>query len=62
MKEKTFLGQFFRAAMIQKSMVTGAIFESGSKLAGLYIRKGSKYHAIEDYLRLYKNRRKGRKK
>ena len=33
-KEATFLGAFFRAAMRQKSMVTKAIFESGSKLAG----------------------------
>ena len=33
-KEATFLGAFFRAAMRQKSMVTKAIYESGSKLAG----------------------------
>jgi len=61
-KGKTFLGRFFRAAMMQKSMVTGEIFESGSNLAGLYVKKGEKYHAVEDYIKLFKNKLRGRVK
>ena len=33
-KERTFLGKFFAAAILQKCMVTNKIFSSGNKLAG----------------------------
>ena len=36
-KRNTFLGRFFLAAMAQKSMVTGKIFQSGNLLAGISI-------------------------
>ena len=34
-KEKTFLGKFIAAALLQKSMVTNSIFSSGNRLAGI---------------------------
>ena len=42
-KDSTFLGRFILASLAQKSMVTGEIFRSGSKLAGYsvdYVKKG----------------------
>lgn len=52
-KDNTFLGQFFLAAMAQKSMVTNRIFKTGSKLAGYsvdYKRNG--FRGIDDYRKL----------
>ena len=42
-KDETFLGRFIIAALAQKSMITGRIFQSGNKLAGYsvdYDKKG----------------------
>ena len=42
-KDETFLGKFIIAALAQKSMITGKIFQSGNKLAGYsvdYKKKG----------------------
>ena len=49
-KGDTFLGKFIRAAMAQKSMVTTAIHQSGSKLAGYSVEydKGRR-RGIKDY-------------
>ena len=49
-KDGTFLGRFIRAAMAQKSMVTTAIHQSGSKLAGYSVEydKGRR-RGIKDY-------------
>ena len=49
-KGDTFLGKYFRAAMAQKSMVTAAIHQSGSKLAGYSVEydKGRR-RGIKDY-------------
>ncbi len=44
-KDNTFIGKFILAAMAQKSMVAGKIFESGNRLAGIsvdYSKKGFK--------------------
>ena len=52
-KDDTFIGRFILAAMVQKSMVTNAIFESGNILAGFsvnYWKKGFK--GIKDYKKL----------
>ena len=52
-KDGTFLGQFFVAALAQKSMVTNRIFQTGSLLAGFsldYEEKG--FGGIKDYIRL----------
>lgn len=52
-KDGTFIGKFILAAMVQKSMVTNAIFESGNILAGFsvnYWKKGFK--GIKDYKKL----------
>ena len=49
-KENTFLGRFLKAALAQKSMVTGRIFQSGNKLAGFsvdYAKKG--FGGIRDF-------------
>ncbi len=36
-KDATFLGKFFKAAIVQKSMVSNRIFESGNSLAGVSV-------------------------
>ncbi len=52
-KDGTFLGAFFLAAMAQKSMVTNAIFRSGSLLAGFSVDFSEKgFRGIRDYRRL----------
>ena len=54
-KDDTFLGAFFIAALAHKSMVTNAIFRSGSLLAGFsvdYAEKG--FRGIRDYRKLMK--------
>ena len=59
-KDTTFLGQFFIAAMAQKSMVTNRIFRSGSKLAGYsvdYNRKG--FRGNKDYQKLVQRNKGG---
>ena len=52
-RDGTFLGKFFVGALAQKSMVTGKIYESGSKLAGYavdYQKKG--FRGIRDFEKL----------
>lgn len=52
-REDTLLGRFLKAALAQKSMVTGHIFQSGNRLAGFsvdYRKKG--FRGIRDYRRL----------
>ena len=52
-KDETFLGAFFIAAMAQKSMVTNAIFRSGSLLAGFSVDFSEKgFRGIRDYRKL----------
>lgn len=52
-KDDTYLGRFFIAAMAQKSMVTGKIFESGSLLAGISIDFTSRgFKGIRDFRKL----------
>ena len=56
-KNDTYLGQFFLAALAQKSMVTNRIFMSGSLLAGFsvdYQKKG--FRGIRDYAALLYSR------
>ena len=48
-KGDTFLGKYFRAAMAQKSMVTAAIHQSGSKLAGYSVEYGKSRRGIKDF-------------
>lgn len=55
-KDDTFLGQFFIAAMSQKSMVTAKIYKSGNKLAGYsidYVDENS--IGIRDYIALIRH-------
>ena len=52
-KDDTFLGQFFLAALAQKSMVTNKIFKSKNLLAGFsveYLEKG--FQGIRDFRKL----------
>ena len=52
-KDNTFLGQFFLAALAQKSMITNKIFRSKNYLAGFsvdYLEKG--FSGIRDYKKL----------
>lgn len=52
-REDTLLGRFLKAALAQKSMVTGHIFQSGNHLAGFsvdYRKKG--FRGIRDFRRL----------
>ena len=52
-RDETFLGQFFIAAMAQKSMVTNRIFTSGSLIAGFSVdfrKKG--FAGIKDFQKL----------
>lgn len=52
-RENTLLGRFLKAALAQKSMVTGHIFQSGNRLAGFsvdYRKKG--FRGIRDFRRL----------
>ena len=59
-KDHSFLGAFFLAAMAQKSMVTNAIFKSGSLLAGFsvdFTEKG--FRGIRDFRKLLEQRKDG---
>ena len=61
-KDDTFLGKFIIGALAQKSMVTGRIYQSGSKLAGYsvdYRQKGFK--GIRDFKRLIRSSRGGKR-
>lgn len=52
-REDTLLSRFLKAALAQKSMVTGHIFQSGNRLAGFsvdYRKKG--FRGIRDFRRL----------
>ena len=54
-KGETFLGQFFLAALAQKSMVTNRIYNSGNKLAGVSVdfeKKG--FRGMKDFAELVK--------
>ena len=52
-RDETFLGQFFIAAMAQKSMVTNRIFTSGSLIAGFSIDFREKgFAGIKDFQKL----------
>lgn len=52
-KDNTFLGKFIRHALAHKSMVTGAIFETGNLLAGISVNYWDKgFKGIKDYKKL----------
>lgn len=52
-QDTTFLGQFFLAAMAQKSMVTNKIFNSGNLLAGFSVDyRQSGFKGIRDFRKL----------
>ena len=52
-KDTTFIGRFILAAMVQKSMVTNAIYTSGNKLAGYSVDFSQKgFKGIKDYRKL----------
>jgi len=52
-KDGTFLGQFFLAALAQKSMVTNRIFRSGSLLAGISVEYEEKgFKGMQDFRKL----------
>ena len=54
-KDGTFLGKFFLAALAQKSMVTGKIFQSGNLTAGFSVDYGKKgFQGIRDFRKLVK--------
>lgn len=58
-KDDTYLGQFFIAALKQKSMVTGRIFRSGNPLAGVTVDyKGKGFRGIRDYAKLIREERR----
>lgn len=49
-KDQTFMGRFFLAAMAQKSMVAGKIFQSGNLLAGFAVNyKKAGFRGIRDF-------------
>ena len=55
LKDETFLGRFFMAALKQKSMVTNRIFLSGNILAGFSVDlKKEGFRGIKDFARLIK--------
>ena len=57
-KDHTFLGRFFLAAMAQKSMVTGKIFQSGNLLAGISIDYSLKgFRGIREFRKLVEEER-----
>ena len=61
-RDDTFLGQFFLAALAQKSMVTNKIFTSGNLLAGFsvdYLEKG--FRGIRDFRKLVELAERGAK-
>lgn len=59
-KDESFLGQFFIAAMAQKSMITTKIFRSGNLIAGYSIEyNGDESIGIKDYAMLIRNRKSG---
>lgn len=52
-KDNTFLGKFFIAALAQKSMVTGKIYKSGNRLAGISVDYNGRYvKGIKDFKKL----------
>ena len=54
-RNETFLGQFILAAMAQKSMVTGAVFDSGNLLAGwAYDFRKKGFRGMKDFRMLAK--------
>ena len=56
-KDGTFLGQFFIAALAQKSMVTNRIFRSGSLLAGISVEYEEKgFKGMQDFRKLLRLR------
>lgn len=62
-KDNTFLGQFFLAALAQKSMVTNKIFTSGNMLAGFsmdYQKHG--FGGIRDFAKLVEMSERGMKR
>ena len=62
-KNNTFLGQYFLAALSQKSLVTNRIFQSGNLLAGFsvdYTQKG--FRGMRDYRKLLETIREEREK
>ena len=62
-KDDTFLGRYFIAALAQKSMVTNRIFTSGNPVAGVsvdFARKG--FRGIRDFRKLAKEYEKGARK
>lgn len=62
-KDDTFLGQFFLAALAQKSMVTNKIFKSKNLLAGFsvdYLEKG--FQGIGDFKKLVELAERGEKR
>ena len=57
-RDSTFLGQYFLAALAQKSMVTHEIYASGNRLAGRSIEyKEGVFAGIGDYLKLIRHRK-----
>ena len=59
-KDGTFLGAFFIAALAQKSMVTNAIFRSGSLIAGFSVDFEEKgFRGIRDFRKLMEQRKEG---
>ena len=61
-KDSSYLGAFFLAALAQKSMVTNAIFRSGSLLAGFSVDFAEKgFRGIRDYRKLLNGMKEGDK-
>ena len=61
-KDGTYLGQFFLAALAQKSMITNKIFNSKNLLAGFsvdYLEKG--FRGISDFRKLIELAERGKK-
>lgn len=49
-KNDTFLGRYVKAALAQKSMVTGNIFESGNRTAGFSVElKNGRFRGMRDF-------------
>ena len=62
-RDETFIGKFILAALAQKSMVTGKIYRSGNRLAGISVSVGENgFRGIGAYLRLSEKMRKEGKK
>ena len=62
-RDETFIGKFILAALAQKSMVTGKIYRSRNRLAGISVSVGENgFRGIGAYLRLSEKMRKEGKK